>query len=94
MCSGYGNTLGDQFAIKVYSAGGGTLICTENIEVTGAGRYMMPPLSMSGFDTPAASGSTTYLVTITRTTGTGTFTIANTASFNNHLTVEDVGPNP
>lgn len=88
--NGYGNTLNDTFQVKVYSAAGGTLIHTSQFQVSGAGTYMLP-LSLSGFDTPAASGSTSYLATITRVGGTGTFTMSATATFTNHITVEDVG---
>jgi len=91
--SGFGSVANDTFEIKIFSAGGGTLIHRQNIQIGTAGNYTPAPITIVAIDTPVAAGSTTYLAQIIRTAGTGTFTFKATATFTNALTVEDMGPN-
>ena len=91
--SGFGSVAADTFEIKIFGAAGGTLIGKANIQVAGAGTYTPTPVTFMLPDTPASGAGTDYRATITRTAGTGTFTVKADSTFDNYLLVEDIGPN-
>ena len=85
--SGFGNTAGDIFDLTIKR--GATVVAVKRVQVQVAG-YYLPGLTIVTYDAPAG-GTYTYTATVTRISGTGTFTIKGTSSFDSWLLVEDMG---
>jgi hypothetical protein len=93
-CTWNGSTLNDEFNFTFYYGGLVTQISDPQhvyIQETTAGRTVTTTFVRYLSTPSAASASTVFNVTVTRTTGSGTITLRN-ANYSSIFIVEDMGP--
>jgi hypothetical protein len=89
--TGLGTEIGNSFLVQMRRPNLAGTIFKFGPTLHIAGASYQTPFSFIGFDLPPANAAQTYVQTVQRTSGNGTFTALG-GTHNNSMTVEDVGP--